>query len=423
MFYKTASDTADEREKNGVRRNMNYQAIIGSILDIGVLMISSGAETHRVEDSLYRLCAAYRFENCHCWVVPSNIQATVTAPDGEILTQVRHVRSMGVDFDRLDRLNDLSRCCCREIPDEGALHAMIEAAVKDRPRKRWISYPAAVLAGAGFGVFFHCDAADALVAAVVSLLIAALGRSLSRRESNLLILNFLISFAAELSILCAVHFGVGHHTGYITVGVVMLLISALGTTNGVRDLVHLDTLSGFMNITASITGALGIALGIALPILLLSGWSTADAIGLNPNPIVTLIAATVGCVGFGLYFNVLKPMHVLTCAIGSFLTWGAYLLLETVFPSAFLPTVIGSAVCALYALLMARVNKAPATIFQTICIFPLIPGSALYYTAYGAVTGNVPLAKEMGVSLVMTCFGIVLGTMAVEAVNRFVRKQ
>ena len=402
---------------------MNYQTVIGHILDIGVLMIQSGAETHRVEDSIYRLCSAYGFENCQCWVVPTNIQATATTPDGAVLTQIRHVRSTGFDFDRLDRLNNLSRRCCREVPDEDTLADLIAVSAGDHPWKKWVSYPAAVLAGAGFGVFFHCDALDALVAALVSLLIAVLGMSLRRRESNPLIINFLISFVAEIFILCAVRLGFGHHTGYITVGVVMLLISALGTTNGVRDLVHLDTLSGFVNITASVTGAIGIALGIALPILLLPSWSTSDAIGVNPNPVVTLIAAVIGCVGFALYFNVLKPRHILACAVGSLLTWGVYLLFELVFHAPFIPTIIASTVCALYALMMARLNKAPATVFQTICIFPVIPGSALYYTAYGAVMGNVTFAKEMGMSVIMSCFAIVLGSMAVEAVNRFVRRK
>ena len=400
---------------------MNYSKILGLLLDLGTAMIKSGAETHRVEDSLYRLCAAYRFTQANVWVVPSNIQATVTDPDGKVHTQVRHVRQPGVNFDVLDRLNDVSRRCCADVPDETELSRRLSEATVNRAGS-WIRYPAAVLAGVGFGVFFCCDAADALVAALASLLITALGRLLSKRESNPLILNFIISFVTELFILLCVKLGFGHHTGYITVGVVMLLISALGTTNGVRDLVHLDTLSGVMNITASLTGAIGIALGIALPILLLPAWSTADAIGINPSPAVTLIAATVGCVGFAYFFGIVKWKHVVTCAVGSALTWGVYLAFEPLFGNGFAPTIIGSAACALFALVSARINKAPATVFQTICIFPLIPGATLYYTAYGVVTANAALATEKGLSLIMTCFAIVLGFMAVEAVNRLYRR-
>ena len=86
---------------------MDTTKILGLILDIGAEMTRSGAETRRVEDSLYRLCASYGFTACNIWVVPTNIQATVTDREGESLTQIRHIRSPGVNLDRLDRLNDL----------------------------------------------------------------------------------------------------------------------------------------------------------------------------------------------------------------------------------------------------------------------------------------------------------------------------
>ena len=233
---------------------MNEVGTLGLILDIGSAMIRSGAETHRVEDSLYRMCDSYAFTACNIWVVPSNIQATVTTRSGECLTQIRHVRSTGVDFDRLDKLNNLSREVCRDVPETAELAARLERAMNGAPQRPWVNYLAGALAGAGFGVFFNCDALDALTAALASLLVTFLVRRLGRQENNPLILNFLVSCAAELFIILSVACGLGHHMGYITVGVVMLLISALGATNGLRDLVHLDTLSGVMKECSQNTG-------------------------------------------------------------------------------------------------------------------------------------------------------------------------
>ncbi len=72
---------------------------------------------------------------------------------------------------------------------------------------------------------------------------------------------------------------------------------------------------------------------------------------------------------------------------------------------------------------MARVNKTPATIFTTICLLPLIPGSSLYYAVYGVVTRNSELSYGKGIELGMVCFGIVLGFMIVEVANRFLWRQ
>ena len=94
---------------------------------------------------------------------------------------------------------------------------------------------------------------------------------LGKYEHNPLIFNAIIACIVETFIILVVTCGLGEHVNYITIGVVMLLISGIGFTNGIRDLLHRDTLSGIVNIWNSVLGATGIALGIALPILLLKG--------------------------------------------------------------------------------------------------------------------------------------------------------
>jgi uncharacterized membrane protein YjjP (DUF1212 family) len=393
------------------------EKLFGVILDIGVAMIQSGADTHSVEVSLYCLCRSYGFIRNDIWVVPSNIQGTVTAPDGAVITQIRHVRDAGIDFYKLERLNALSRRACVELPDSVTLHSALTEANSVGEEHSARRFLAAALAAAGFGVFFHCNPADALVAVLVSAVIVLMSERLRQRENNPLILNFLISAAAEAIILLCTKLGIGHHSDYITVGVIMLLISALGTTNGVRDLVHLDTLSGLVNISSSLTGAIGIALGTALPLLLTQVNSGIDPSPLNPSLVLQLIGCTVGCTGFALWLHVRRE-YILFCALGAPLTWISYILLSDhlgLFPSVLL----SAAVCGLYAQILARIHNCPATVFQTISVFPLIPGSALYYMMYGAVIGDMSLAIDRGLTLLLICFGIVLGFMVVEACISF----
>lgn len=398
---------------------MDSERILGLILDIGAEMIRCGAETHRVEDSLYRLCRSYGFLDCNVWVVPSNIQSTITAPDGQRITQIRAIHSSGVDFDMLDRLNSLCRRSCLDTPDADELLRRLSE-VKARPMPgAWVHYVAGALAGAGFGVFFNCDALDAVVALLASLFVTFLGRQLGKHESNPMILNFVISFFAEFLILVAVHFGFGRHSGYITIGMVMLLISGLGTTNGIRDLVHLDTFSGVINISVSFTGAVGIALGIALPLLLLPGWGSNEIMILNPNVLLSLGSCAVSGLGFALWFGV-RGRQIAVCMLGAFLTWTVYLITYRFLPVDFAATLAGSAMSALFAQIMARVNKAPATTFQTVSAIPLIPGASLYYMMYGFVTQNYDFALKKGVDLVMACFGIVLGFMVIEVVSKYI---
>ena len=248
-------------------------------------------------------------------------------------------------------------------------------------------------------------------------MISFLMRRLSVREHNPLILNFLISFAVECLIIGAMRLGAADHMGYITVGVVMLLVSGLGTTNGLRDLIHLDTLSGLINLAASFTGAIGIALGIAFPLMMFSAGANNEVTGLNSEVLVQIAASGAACVGFCLWFHVTDRKIVL-CALGGAMTWAIYSLTARYVPGVFGPTMIASVACGVYGQILARVMRTPATVFTTVCSLPLIPGGSLYYAMYGLVTKDISLAASKGEALGLTCFGIVLGYMVVEVLNR-----
>lgn len=101
------------------------------------------------------------------------------------------------------------------------------------------------------------------------------------------------------------------------IGIVMLLISGLSTTNGIRDLLQKDFISGSINIMNSMLGASGIAFGTAIPMILFGGVE-AEGFILTPNLIVQLISCTAACVGFALWFKI-RGMQVVYCGIGAFL--------------------------------------------------------------------------------------------------------
>lgn len=142
---------------------------------------------------------------------------------------------------------------------------------------------------------------------------------------------------------------------------------------------------------------------------------------LAPSLAVQLISCTVACVGFAFWFNV-KGIQILYSGIGAFFTWLVYALLYDAGYSNFLATLVGAIFVAAYAQIMARINKAPATIFQTVCAFPLVPGPNLYYMMYAIVMEDTTTARSEAMTLVVTCLGIALGFIVVEIVNKYVFK-
>ena len=401
-----------------MRKTMDYQRILEGILDIGEAMLCSGAENFRLDDTMYRMCKSYGFKRYDVFVIPSNIQITVETPEGEILTQIRHIESTGINYDRLDYMNNLARYVCAHTPDARELHRRYLEVMARKQQPLWVTYLAGVMGGTGFAVFFGCGLTDAVVAVLVSLMIVFVGDWLGKREDNLLIYNLILAFLSETVIIGMDFLGIGTHPDRIMIGIVMLLISALSTTNGIREILQRDFLSGLINIMNSVLGAAGIAFGIAIAMQLL-GEGAYDGFTLNHSVPIQLASCTVACVGFAMWFKI-QGKQVLFSGIGAFFTWAIYCLVYAFWPSNFVATMAGAVFVAAFAFIMARVNKAPATIFLTASAFPLIPGPNLYYMMYGWVSGDRAMAgQETGV-LLETCLGIALGFLIVDVVSRCV---
>lgn len=395
---------------------MNYNKIVQGILDIGESMLISGAENYRIEDSLYRMCRSYGFVKYDVFVIPSNIQITVETENGDIITQVRHIENADIDFDQLDYMNNLCRYICSHTPDEEELQKKYQEVKNRPPQHPAAKYFAGVMGGTGFAVFFGCNFKDAIVAVIVSLMIVVVGKWLEKREGNLFVYNTILSFLSEVIIVLSVRNGFADHPERIMIGIVMLLISGLSTTNGIREILQKDYISGFINIMNSILGAAGIAVGTALAMLVLNDFS-AEGFILNHSIPIQLVSCTIACVGFAFWFQI-RGKQVIYSGIGAFITWSIYLIVFEIEPSNFLATLVAAIFVAAYAFVMSRINKAPSTIFLTASVFPLIPGPNLYYMMYGCVTRDIPLAFSETVILLATCLAIAFGFNIVDIAAR-----
>ena len=136
---------------------------------------------------------------------------TVETPEGEIITQIRHIESTGADYDKLNYLNAMSRYVCSHNPDEKELVRRFKKVMARPDQSELITGLAQITGGTAFAVFFGCDLQDAVVALIVCLMIVLVGRWLSRREGNPMIYNLILAFLSEVVIVTAVRSGLGHH--------------------------------------------------------------------------------------------------------------------------------------------------------------------------------------------------------------------
>jgi len=82
------------------------------VVDIGEQMLVSGAEVHRVEESINRMCLALGALRTDVFIITSSIVVTIHTSDGETYTQTRRVTATTTNFEKLHLQNELSREIC-----------------------------------------------------------------------------------------------------------------------------------------------------------------------------------------------------------------------------------------------------------------------------------------------------------------------
>ena len=133
--------------------------------------------------------------------------------------------------------------------------------------------------------------------------------------------------------------------------------------------------------------------------------------------IIQLLAACVGSVGFAMLLN-MRGKQVVYAGI----SWGIYLLGYRFAESYFIANFVAAVFVALYAEIMARVNRAPATIFLTAAAIPLIPGRNLYLSMYGIVTEDYVNARVNGMTAVVIALAIGLGIVFITVIFKFINR-
>ena len=135
-----------------------------------------------------------------------------------------------------------------------------------------------------------------------------------------------------------------------------------------------------------------------------------------------IIAAIIGTLGFCMFFNVKRDKLIYGCIGGAF-SVVAYFACVELGMSLFAQNMIPAAIATLYAELMARAIKAPATVFLIPGVIPLAPGGKLYDTMRAIVDGDKSNAKILGQETVVIALGLAVGVVLVSVVFYQIRNK
>lgn len=132
--------------------------------------------------------------------------------------------------------------------------------------------------------------------------------------------------------------------------------------------------------------------------------------------IQNIVCSFIGTVAFSMLYNVHSKYYVY-CGLTGMAGWVTYCFLVSGI-SPVLATLLGTIVVVLMSRILAVWRKCPITVFLISGIFPLIPGTSVYYTAYYFVMNDLNMALDKGIMAIKLAFAIVLGIVFVVSIPK-----
>lgn len=235
--------------------------LFGYAMDIGEQMLISGAEVHRVEESITRMCRAFGADRVDVFIITSSMVVTIHTSNGDTYTQTRRIISSNLNIERLHLLNQLSREICQRDLSDAEIEEKLKAAINCRKYPLWWEFVCySVIAGA-FTLFFGGTVTEMIVSLIVGFVVRFSIFLSDKIITNKIFSKFLSTAVATLLAFLAVKFGIITNVDKIIIGNIMTLIPGIGLINALRDLFTGDSIAGLLRTIEAILIALAIAAG------------------------------------------------------------------------------------------------------------------------------------------------------------------
>lgn len=230
----------------------------------GKIMLQSGAETYRVEDTMMRIASFFGIRQSHSYVTPTGIIFSAESNE-PTKTKLIRISDRSTDLKKVTMVNSISRSISNgELGLDDALLQLKEIDLLDVTFPFSLQVAAAALSSGCFLIMFNGTWHDFFP----SILSGGLGYLAFVYFHRLVPIKFFSEFLASFIIgilaLLFVKTGWGHALDKIIIGSVMPLVPGLLITNAVRDLMAGHLVSGLSKGAEAFLTAFAIGSGIAV---------------------------------------------------------------------------------------------------------------------------------------------------------------
>jgi uncharacterized membrane protein YjjP (DUF1212 family) len=245
--------------------NPDYKKdILRLALFIGELMLSNGAETYRIEDSILRICKSRGFNHINVFTSPTAIIISDDRFDG--LSFMKTIKSRSIDLNKIALLNNSSREFVNntDLTTEDAIIKLKDIVQSDTYSSKLI-YLCTGIGSAFFAGLLGGNNLNNFVCTFITSIFAVIIYNKVMKLSSIPAFSSLLAstFIAIVGVLLS-NIGFLDTPKMLIVGSIMPLLPGVSFIKGLRDLISGDLISGVARAFDAGMTAISIACGVGL---------------------------------------------------------------------------------------------------------------------------------------------------------------
>ena len=250
----------------------DYKLLANTAMLAGEIMLCSGAETYRVEDTMYHILKTSNMESTQVIAMMTGIVVTLNDPCLEQpLTMMRRVSERSTNVSNIIKVNDISRRYCGgKISLEEAYEELKVA--KGKQYSRLFYNIATVGIAVGFAMVFGGNLKEVISAAIVGVVLACVMTVGKIAKVNGVLIHVLSGLGiAMLTVVLQRLLFSNISIEIVIASAIMPIVPGVAITNAIRDTIQGDYLSGCARILEALLVAMAIAVGAGLGMLIVGG--------------------------------------------------------------------------------------------------------------------------------------------------------
>lgn len=242
---------------------MNDKLLVETAVLAGEIMLISGAEIYRVENTIDHILRKAGRDTAEAIVFSTGIFASLNDPSIEAITIARRVTIRSTNLNRVYLVNDVSRKLCVDLMTVEEAYGRLKEIRNTMQYGRRVKDIGVVGVAVFFTLLLGGGGKDCAAAAVTGAVLAGVMEASVRIRFNDFCANGVCAFLIAVTTLLLQHFLMpGINSDIIIIGAIMPLVPGVIFTTAIRDTLNGDYASGTARMMEAVVIALAVAAGV-----------------------------------------------------------------------------------------------------------------------------------------------------------------